>query len=252
MITSPQSKASRTAAVLEGQVAVVVGGLGGIGRAFAEKAKAAGAIVSCWDVPATASVDFMDRYVRCDVTDEQSVVAATQSTIKAFGRIDILVNSAGVTGLTARVEDSDLSEWERVLAINLTGTFLTCKAVVRAMRERGYGRIVNVSSIAGKEGNPNQAAYSASKAGVIGLTKSIARENADTGIRANCITPSITATDLVLQMTEAQRQLVLAKIPIGRPGEPGEIADMMLFMASPACSFSTGAIFDASGGRATY
>lgn len=252
MLTSAQSKASRPAAILDGQVAVVVGGLGGIGRAFAEKAKAAGATVCCWDTSATASGDFMDRYVRCDVTDEQSVIAATESTLKAFGRIDILVNSAGVTGLTARVEDSDLAEWERVLAINLTGTFLTCKAVVRSMRDRGYGRIVNVSSIAGKEGNPNQAAYSASKAGVIGLTKSIARENADTGIRVNCITPSITATELVLQMTEAQRQLVLAKIPIGRPGEPGEIADMMLFMASPACSFSTGAIFDASGGRATY
>lgn len=237
---------------LDGQVAVVVGGLGGIGRAFAERAKAAGATVFCWDIPTTASGDFMHRYVRCDVTDEQSVTAATESTLESFGQIDILVNSAGVTGLTARVEDSELKEWERVLAINLTGTFLTCKAVIRTMRERGYGRIVNVSSIAGKEGNPNQAAYSASKAGVIGFTKSIARENADTDIRVNCITPSITATGLVLQMTEAQRQLVLGKIPIGRPGEPGEIADMMLFMASPACSFSTGAIFDASGGRATY
>lgn len=240
------------AAILEGQVAVVVGGLGGIGRAFAEKVKAVGAIVSCWDVPEAARGDHIDHYARCDVTDEQSVAAAAQATLAEFGRIDILVNSAGVTGLTARVENCDLSEWERVMAINLTGTFLTCKIVLPAMRERGYGRIVNVSSIAGKEGNPNQAAYSASKAGVIGLTKSLARENADTGIRANCITPAITATDLVLQMTEAQRQLVLAKIPIGRPGEPGEIAEMMLFMASPACSFSTGAVFDASGGRATY
>ena len=252
MFKSLQSTVSPMGALLDGQVAVVVGGLGGIGRAFAKRAKAAGATVSCWDVPVTASGDFMDRYVRCDVTDEQSVTSATESTLEAFGQIDILVNSAGVTGLTARVEDSDLTEWERVLAINLTGTFLTCKSVMRSMRERGYGRIVNVSSIAGKEGNPNQAAYSASKAGVIGLTKSIARENADTGIRVNCITPSITATDLVLQMTEAQRQLVLTKIPIGRPAEPGEIADLMLFMASPACSFSTGAIFDASGGRATY
>jgi NAD(P)-dependent dehydrogenase (short-subunit alcohol dehydrogenase family) len=240
------------AAVLENQVAVVVGGLGGIGRAFAEKAKAAGAVVSCWDVPSTAAGGPLDHYVRCDVTNERSVVAAAEATLAKFGRIDILVNLAGVTGLTARVEDTDLSEWERVMAINLTGTFLTCKIVVRAMRARGYGRIVNVSSIAGKEGNPHQAAYSASKAGVIGLTKSIARENADTGICANCITPAITATDLVLQMTEAQRQLVLGKIPMGRPGKPEEIADMILFMASPACSFSTGAVFDASGGRATY
>nr|WP_187973398.1 SDR family NAD(P)-dependent oxidoreductase [Aquibium microcysteis] len=239
-------------AVLQGQIAVVAGGLGGIGRAFAEKAKAAGAIVSCWDVPSAASGDFLDHYVRCDVTDERSVAVAAEATLAQFGRIDVLVNSAGVTGQTARTEDTDLSEWERVMAINLTGTFLTCKTVVRAMRARGYGRIVNVSSIAGKEGNPNQAAYSASKAGVIGLTKSIARENADSDICANCITPAITATDLVLQMTEAQRQLVLAKIPMGRPGKPGEIADLMLFMASPACSFSTGAVFDASGGRATY
>lgn len=238
--------------VLEGQVAVVTGGFGGIGQAFAARAREAGAGICCWDIAAEPDRDSHESYVRCDVTDEVSVRNAVAQTLEAFGKIDILVNAAGITRPTARTEEYSLAAWDRVLAINLTGTFLCCRAVVEPMRARDYGRIVNLSSIAGKEGNPNQPAYSASKAGVMALTKTLGKELAQTGVRVNCITPGFTATHLMYQMSEAQRRLVLEKIPMGRAAEPKEIAELIVFLASPACSFSTGAVFDASGGRATY
>lgn len=235
-----------------GQVAVVTGGAGGIGRAFSELVMAAGARVCCWDLTTPPAAIGYDLQIEVDVTSEDSVEAAFEQTLAEFGQVDILVNSAGITGPVMETADYAYADWQRVLAINLTGTFLCSRAAIRAMKQRNYGRIVNVASIAGKEGNPFQAAYTASKAGVIGLTKTIGKELASTGIRANCLTPGITATDLIYQMTEAQRQLVLAKIPMGRPANPSEIANLMLWMASPACSFTTGAVFDASGGRAGH
>ncbi len=237
---------------LVGQVAVVTGGAGGIGRAFAQLAAASGIRVCCWDLTEPPPAIGFDAQVEVDVTSEKSVEAAIERTVTEFGRVDILVNSAGITGPVMETADYAFADWQRVLAINLSGTFLCSRAAIRVMKERNYGRIVNVASIAGKEGNPFQVAYTASKAGVIGLTKTIGKELASTGICANCITPGITATDLIYQMTEAQRQFVLAKIPMGRPANPSEIANLMLWMASPACSFTTGAVFDASGGRAGH
>ena len=239
-------------ASLAGQVAVVTGGAGGIGRAFAESAAAEGIRVCCWDLTGPPPASGYEAEIKVDVVSEKSVEAAIERTMEEFGRLDILVNSAGITGPVMETAEYAFADWQRVLAINLTGTFLCSRAAIRVMKQRDYGRIVNVASIAGKEGNPYQAAYTASKAGVIGLTKTIGKELASTGIRVNCITPGITATDLVLQMTEAQRQLVLAKIPMGRPAAPAEIASLMLWMASPVCSFTTGAVFDISGGRAGH
>ena len=236
---------------LSGQVMVVTGGSGGIGRAFARLARSAGAKVCSWDLRGKPGDD-ADSFVEVDVTSEVSVAAARQAVLSEYGRLDAMVNSAGITGPVLECEHYDFGDWQRVMAINLTGTFLCCRAAIAPMKEAGYGRIVNVASIAGKEGNPRQAAYTASKAGVIGLTKALGKELAATGIRVNCITPGFTATDLIHQMTQEQRDFVLEKIPMGRPGDPEEIAEMMLWMASPGCSFTTGAVFDASGGRAGH
>ena len=236
---------------LDGQVMVVTGGSGGIGRAFTRLARSAGAKVCSWDMSRKPDDD-ADSFVEVDVTSEASVAAALETVLSEFGRLDAMVNSAGITGPVMDCEQYGLGDWQRVMAINLTGTFLCCRAAIAPMKAAGYGRIVNVASIAGKEGNPRQVAYTASKAGVIGLTKALGKELAATGIRVNCITPGFTATDLIHQMTQAQRDFVLEKIPMGRPGNPEEIAEMMLWMASPSCSFTTGAVFDASGGRAGH
>jgi 3-oxoacyl-[acyl-carrier protein] reductase len=241
---------------LRGQVAVITGGLGGIGLATAERMLACGAKVHLLDVnaekiPARADDGALSR-TAVDLLDE----AATRSTIDAIagaeGRIDILVNSVGVEGFTAPIDEYPRERWDRIVAVNLTAPFLACKHVIPHMRRRDYGRIVNVSSVAGKEGNPLNGAYSASKAGVIALTKSIGRELARTGIRANCITPAAIDSDLLRRMPEDRRQASLARIPLGRFGETGEIAAMICWLASAECSFSTGAVFDATGGRSTY
>jgi len=237
--------------MLSGNVMVIGGGNGGIGQTIAEKAIAEGATVVIWDL-SEAGPREGQHGVLCDLTSEAAVQSAFEQTVARFGRIHSLVNCAGITGPTGPVETYPLAEWERVLAINLTSAFLTSRAVAGHMRRAGYGRIVNLSSIAGKEGTANQSAYSASKAAMIGLTKSQGKELAQSGVLVNCITPAIIQTELILQMPEEQRAAVLAKVPMGRAGEPGEIAELAIWLASERCSFSTGATFDASGGRATY
>jgi 2-dehydro-3-deoxy-L-rhamnonate dehydrogenase (NAD+) len=187
-----------------------------------------------------------------DVTSVESVERAAAEAVTAFGKIDILVNNAGVAGTNAKVWETDLAEWQRVLSINLTGPFLCCRAVVPHLIQNGYGRIVNIASIAGKEGNPNASHYSASKAGVIALTKSLGKELANTNIRVNCITPAVIETDILKQMTQAHIDYMLSKIPMGRFGKTDEAAALVAWLCSEDCSFSTGAVFDLSGGRATY
>ncbi len=186
------------------------------------------------------------------MTNEAAIAAALAATENALGPVEILVASAGITGPNAPVADYPVEAWRQVIEVDLTGVFLCCRAVVPGMKRRDYGRIVNIASIAGKEGNPNAAAYSAAKAGVIGLTKSLGKELAQTGIRVNCITPAAVKTAIFDQMTEQHIQYMLSKIPLGRFGTVEEMASLVAWLASEECSFSTGAVFDVSGGRATY
>ncbi len=245
-----------------GKHAVVTGGAAGIGQACVEQFLAAGARVSLWDRDPSALRAAQERHgamvhaVEVDVSDAASVSQAVSSSTKFCSHIDILVNSAGITGPNATVVDYPLTEWDRVFAINVRGTLLTCQAIVplmkRAAEGRGAGRIVNIASVAGKEGNPNASAYSASKAAVIGLTKSLGKELALTGITANCITPAAVRTGMFAQMTQEHIDFMLSKIPMNRFGTVHEIANLVMWLSSDACSFSTGAAFDVSGGRATY
>jgi 2-dehydro-3-deoxy-L-rhamnonate dehydrogenase (NAD+) len=225
------------------RAAVVTGGAQGIGAAIARRLETSGAAVRIWDVSGSP---------RVDVSDPASVEAATRSALRDFGRIDILVNNAGIAGVNRPVADYPVEEWERVLRVNLTGPFLCSRAVVPHMVAAGYGRVVNIASVAGKEGNPNAAAYSASKAGVIALTKSLGKELAKTGVLVNCVTPAAAKTAIFEQMTQAHIDYMLAKIPMGRFVGVDEIAALVCWLASEECSFSTGAVFDISGGRATY
>lgn len=240
-----------------GQVAVVTGGASGIGYGIAERLAIEGAQLSLWDrdgaglARATGEIEGANG-LELDITDAASVQRAADETAARFGRIDILIASAGITGPNVSSWDYPIEDWNRVIAVNLNGVYYACRAVVAHMRRSGHGRIVTIASIAGKEGNPNAAAYSASKAGVIGLTKSLGKELADTPIRVNCVAPAAVRTPLFEQMTEAQISYMLSKIPLGRFGEIGEIASMVCWLASRECSFSTGAVFDVSGGRATY
>lgn len=237
--------------LLADKVMVIGGGHGGIGQAIAEKAVANGATVVIWDL-SEAKPREGQHSIRCDLTSEEAVQAAFEETVERFETIHGLVNCTGITGPTGPVETYPLADWQRVFAINLTSAFLTSRAVAGHMRKAGYGRIVNIASIAGKEGNANQSAYSASKAAMIALTKSQGKELAQSGVLVNCVTPAIIQTELILQMPEEQRATVLAKVPMGRAGEPAEIAELAIWLASDRCSFTTGATFDASGGRATY
>jgi 3-oxoacyl-[acyl-carrier protein] reductase len=230
---------------LSGRIALLTGGAGGIGRAVAERFAASGATVVTWDLAETA-----DEQV--DVTDETAVAAGMQRLLARHGRLDILVNCAGITGPNLRIEDYPLADWQRTVDISLKSTFLCCKAAVPAMRARNSGRIVNLASIAGKEGNATMTAYSAAKGAVIALTKALGKELADTEIRVNCVAPAVIATPMNEQMTPEAYAAVVAKIPLGRPGQPAEVAAMIAWLASDECSFSTGACFDLSGGRATY
>ena len=242
---------------LDGQVAVITGGAKGIGYACALRLAASGARIAIWDIDgngadsAAATIEGA-RGMPCDVADFDSVKVACAATRDAFGRIDVLVNSAGIAGPVAAIEDLDDAKWNEVIAINLTGTFHTNKAVLPAMKANGYGRIVNIASIAGKEGNPNASHYAASKAGVIGFTKALGKEVAPEDIAVNCITPAVANTDILKQMTDDFCDFMLSKIPKGRFVEVEEIANMVAWMASRECSFTTGAVFDISGGRATY
>jgi 3-oxoacyl-[acyl-carrier protein] reductase len=234
-----------------GQIAVITGGSGGIGMAISQRLMQNGAQVCNWDMqPNTAKP--LSHFIRVDVTSEQSVRDAMEQTLSKFGKIDIFVNSAGIAGSVANVSDYSLEDWTRVMDVNLTGTFLCCRAAVAQMQKNNCGRIVNLASIAGKEGNPAQSAYSASKAGVIALTKSLGKELAKTEIRVNCIAPAMVATELLDQMTAEKRQENFSKIPMGRAGLPEEIASIVAWLSSDDCSFCTGTVFDASGGRATY
>jgi 3-oxoacyl-[acyl-carrier protein] reductase len=243
---------------LKNRNAVVTGGAAGIGLAISQRLAASGARVSLWDrddkmlAESAKTLGAVAHTARLDVSDEAQVKRALDETVKAFGRVDVLVCSAGITGPNLTTWDYPVADWKQVLDINLTGVFLCNKAVVTHMRGNDYGRIVNIASIAGKEGNPNASAYSASKAGVISLTKSLGKEVAKTGIRVNCVTPAAVKTGMFSQMTQAHIDFMLSKIPMGRFGQVEEIAALVAWLCSEECSFSTGAVFDLSGGRAVY
>ena len=237
----------------EGRVAVVTGGVSGIGAGIAARLASEGARVSLWDRDGAGLTEVEAAYnVAVDVTDAAAVQRAADNTASALGKIDILIACAGITGPNASVWEYPTAEWDRVIDVNLNGVFYCNRAVVPHMLRNTYGRIVNIASIAGKEGNPNAAAYSASKAGVIGLTKSLGKELANTNIRVNCVTPAAVRTPLFAQMTQQHIDFMLSKIPLGRFGEIDEIASLVCWLSSEECSFSTGAAFDISGGRATY
>ena len=243
---------------LSGRTAVVTGGAQGFGRAITERFVASGAKVAIWDrdtklADKTAKeVGNGTIVVACDVADEGSVAAARDATVKALGKIDILVNNAGIAGANAKTWETDVEEWRKVMRINLDGPFICSKAVVPGMIAAGYGRIVNIASIAGKEGNPNAAHYSASKAGVIALTKSLGKELAGYDIAVNAVTPAAAKTAIFDQITQQHIDFMLSKIPRNRFVKVEELAALVAWMASEDNSFTTGAVFDLSGGRATY
>lgn len=240
---------------LEGRTAVITGGAGGLGRAIAAHMLASGAKVALWDLRGAAEAAAeIGAELGCDtdVADEVSVTAALQVTSAALGPVDILVTAAGMTGPTAPVADHPVAGWRALLDVHLTGTFLCTQAVLPGMIARDYGRIVTVASVAGKEGNVNAAGYSAVKAGIIGFTKSLGKELALTGVRANCFVPGLIDTPLMAQLPPEQVQMSLSKIPQQRFGTALEVSAMVAFMTSADCSFNSGAVFDLSGGRATY
>ena len=238
------------------QVAVITGGAQGIGYAVAKRMIENGAKVVIWDFDtdlAQASASELGATaLHCDVSDWDSVQAAAEQTERQLGRIDVLVNSAGVAGANAVVEEYPIEEWNKIMSVNLNGTFHTNRAVIAGMKQRGYGRIVNIASIAGKEGNPNASAYSASKSGVIALTKSLGKEAADFNIGVNCVTPAAARTAIFDQMSEEHINYMLSKIPRNRFVDVAEVANMICWIASAENAFTTGAVFDLSGGRATY
>jgi NAD(P)-dependent dehydrogenase (short-subunit alcohol dehydrogenase family) len=226
----------------KGRTAIVTGGASGIGAAIAHRLRSSGLEVHSFDIAGGPQA------LQVDVTDED----ACRRAISESQPVDILVNSAGVAGQNAPSWNLPDGEFERVIAVNLVGTYYMCRAVIPGMVERGWGRIVNIASIAGKEGNPNAAAYSASKAGVIGLTKSLAKEVANSGVLVNCVTPAVIETPMLGQVSEEHLKYMLSKIPMGRVGQPEEVAALVSWLCSDECTFSTGAVFDISGGRATY
>ena len=245
---------------LNGKTAVVTGAARGIGCAIVERLLGSGAACSMWDCDAdalartakTLSAKGRIHTATVDVTEASSVQTAAQDTLKAFGSVDILVNNAGIAGASKPTWELAPAEWQQVLQIDLFGVYLCCHALVPAMRERGYGRIVNIASIAGKEGNPNASHYSAAKAGVIALTKSLGKELAKSGVIVNCITPAVIETDILKQITQQHIDYMRSKIPMDRFGSKEEAAALVAWLCSEECSFSTGAVFDLSGGRATY
>jgi 2-dehydro-3-deoxy-L-rhamnonate dehydrogenase (NAD+) len=245
---------------LRGRSAVITGGARGIGYAAAQRMLASGASVALWDVDA-AKLDAAAKDLTAngkvsthvvELTDEASVQAATEATVVAHGGVDILVNNAGITGGNGKTWDLAPDVWRRVIEVNLVGPYLTSRAIVPVMLKKGYGRIVNIASIAGKEGNPNASHYSASKAGLIGLTKSLAKELATANILVNCITPAAAKTEIFDQMKQEHIDFMLSKIPMNRFLQVEEAAALIAWLSSEDCAFSTGAVFDISGGRAVY
>jgi len=245
---------------LSGRVVVITGGARGIGYAVAQRALRSGAAVSLWDVDgerlARSQRELSElgtvSTVIVELTDEASVDAAATATYERHGAIDVLINSAGITGGNGLTWELPPEVWRRVIDVNLIGSYLTCRAVVPRMLEKGYGRIVNIASVAGKEGNPNASHYSASKAGLIGLTKSLGKELATRGILVNAVTPAAAKTEIFDSMSQQHIDYMLSKIPMNRFLMPEEAASLILWLASEDCAFSTGAVFDLSGGRATY
>ena len=245
---------------LKGKRAIVTGAARGIGFAIAERLLQSGATVTLWDIElpnlGKAQADLKSAgnvfSVEVDVTQENSIKRGVELTYEHMGAVEILINNAGITGGNATVWDMGITEWQKVLDIDLTGVFLCCRALAPQMMSKGYGRIVNIASIAGKEGNPNAAHYSAAKAGVISLTKSLGKEMVETGVLCNCVTPAVIETPMLDQMTDQHKDYMVSKIPLNRMGKPEEVAALVAWLASEDCSFSTGAVFDISGGRATY
>jgi NAD(P)-dependent dehydrogenase (short-subunit alcohol dehydrogenase family) len=252
----PQQPPTSPFLSLEGQAAIVTGGATGIGEAIARRFSEAGAAVFIGDLnevqAAETARSFGGFALRMDVTQRESVEQAVSSVLNRTGRVDILVNNAGIGGRAAPLWEQTDEDWAAILAINLTGVFFCSRAVISPMRSRGYGRIVNIASIAGKEGNPRMTGYSATKAGVIGFTKSLAKEVATEGICVNAVAPAVVKTALLEQLTPEQVSYMTERIPMKRPGLPSEIASVVHFLASKECSFVTGQCYDASGGRATY
>jgi NAD(P)-dependent dehydrogenase (short-subunit alcohol dehydrogenase family) len=245
---------------LIGRVAIITGGAKGIGYAVAQRMLQSGAVVSLWDVdaarldlalPKLCAFGEVDS-VPIDLTHEDQVCSGVQLLLERLGKIDILVNNAGITGGNAPTWELTPDVWRQVLEVNLTAPYLMCRAAVPTMLSQGYGRIVNVASVAGKEGNPNASHYSASKAGLIGLTKSLGKELATKNILVNCVTPAAAKTEIFEQMREEHIDYMLSRIPMNRFVEPAEVAAMICWLASEECSFTTGGVFDISGGRATY
>ncbi len=233
---------------------VVTGAARGIGLGIARRFEREGYQVAAWDIDLSTLENKppFAHSMEVDVSSPESVEQALESTLSALGGIDVLVNNAGVSGPTVPAWEYPIADWDRVLAVDLTGVFICSRAVIPHLRERGSGRIVNVASVVGKEGNAKAAAYSAAKAGVIGLTKSLAKDLMNSGVLVNCVTPAMTETDLLKEMSDDYIAMVKSKIPMGRLCTVQEIADMVVWIAGPECTFCTGAVFDLSGGRATY
>lgn len=243
---------------MNGRHAVITGGATGLGYAIAQRMLASGARVTLWDrdtqalAKACAELGPKAHGVTVDVGEHASVVAAVGQTLTQSAVIDALVNSAGITGPNTKVWSYPVADWQQVMQVNLNGLFYCCREITPHMRDRNYGRIVNIASVAGKDGNPNASAYSASKAAVMALTKSLGKELADTGVRVNCVTPAAVKTAIFDQMSPEHIAFMLSKIPMARFGTPEEVAAMVSWLCTEDCSFSTGAVFDLSGGRSTY
>lgn len=240
-------------------VAIVTGAARGIGKTIAERLLHDGFTVAITDLDeqtantTAAELNSAQAFaLGVDVTDPASIKQMVDAVVERAGGVDVLVNNAGIAGVAAPVASYPLAEWRRIMAVNLDGVFLCCQAVLPYMLERGSGRIINIASISGKEGNPNMSAYSSSKAAVIGFTKALAKEVATQGILVNCVTPAVIETDILQQLTKEAVSYMVAKIPMGRTGQPSEVAALVAWLASEDCTFSTGAVFDISGGRATY